>query len=113
VSRFATTIRVPDLQLVLQFRSASIEDLDELLEVEDALLTMLEGRDELAGHDIGGSARNIFIATDDADATFGRLKPFLAHAHLLVSLIAAERRVDDERYRILWPRDQRDDFSLV
>jgi hypothetical protein len=104
---------VPDFQLVLQFRGASIEDLDELLEVEDALLTILEGREELAGHEIGGSARNIFIATDDADTTFGRLKPFLAHAHLLVSVIAAARPMDEARYRILWPRDRRDEFSLV
>jgi hypothetical protein len=104
---------VPEFQLVLQFRGAAIEDLDEMIEVEDALLTMLEGREELAGHAIGSSTRNIFIATDDPDATFRRLTPFLSRAHLLVPLVAAARPLNEERYCILWPRDRRDDFSLV
>jgi len=104
---------VPAFQLVLQFRGASIEDLDELLEVEDALIEMLEDREELAGHDIGTRARNIFIVTDDPDATFRRLSPFLERARLLIRLIVAARPVNEERYRILWPPDRRAEFSLA
>ena len=81
----SSPIRVPSFQLVLQFRGASIQDLDEVLEVEAALFEMLGDGEELAGHDIGERARNIFIATDDPDATFRRLMPFLERAHLLAA----------------------------
>lgn len=104
---------MPAFQLVLQFRGAAIEALDELLEVEDALFEMMEGSEEIADHDIGTHARNIFIVTDDADATFRRLTPFLERACLLEALIVAARPVDGERYRILWPPDQRCGFSLT
>lgn len=100
-------------QLVLQFRGASIEGLDELLEVEDALSAMLEDREELEGHDIGTSARNIFIVTDDPDATFRRLTPFLERARLLAPLIVAARPLNGERYRILYPADHHGGFSLT
>jgi hypothetical protein len=103
---------VPSFQLVLQFRGASIQDVDEVLEVEDALIEMLGDREELAGHDIGERVRNIFIATDDPDATFRRLMPFLERAHLLEHLVAAARPVHAERYRVLWPPDRSDRFSL-
>jgi hypothetical protein len=104
---------VPAFQLVLQFRGASIEDLDELLGVEDALFEMLEEGEELAGHDVGAGARNIFIDTDDPDATFRRLKPFLERAGLLDALTVAARPVGEERYRTLWPPGQRAGFSLT
>ena len=94
-------IPVPHFQLVLQFRGTSIEDLDEVLEVEDALFEMLSEHEELSGHDIGSSARNILIATDDPDATFRRLTPFLERLRLLPQLIAAARPANDGRYRIL------------
>jgi hypothetical protein len=103
---------VPAFQLVLQFRGTAIEDLDELLEVEDALFEMLGDREELAGHDIGDGVRNILIATDDPDATFRGLMPFLERAHLLADLVAAARAVHEKRYRVLWPPDQPDVFSL-
>jgi hypothetical protein len=104
---------VPAYRLVLQFRGATIEDVDELLEVEDALFEMLDDREELAGHDIGASARNIFIVTDDPDATFRRLTPFLERARLLVPLIVAAHPVNEESFRILWPPDRRAGFSLA
>ena len=97
---------------MLQFRDASIQDVDEVVEVEDALFEMLGDREELAGHDIGERVRNIFIATDDPGGTFRRLMPFLQRAHLLAHLVAAARPVHEERYRVLWPPDRPDDFSL-
>lgn len=103
---------MPSFQLVLQFRGVSIEDVDEVLAVEEALFEMLDDREELAGHAVGSGARNIFIATDDPDATFRRLTPFLERAGLLASLIAAACSPSEERYRILWPHDRRDSFSL-
>ena len=84
-----------------------------MLAVEDALFEMLNDREELEGHAIGSGARNIFIVTDDPDATFRRLTPFLERAGLLTSLIAAARSPSEERYRVLWPHGRPDAFSLT
>lgn len=110
---FEGPLHVPAFQLVLQFRGTTIEDLDELLEVEDALTQMLESGEELAGHGIGSDARNIFIVTDEPDATFRRLRPFLERAHLLDQSIIAARPVNDAQYRIMWPPDLRQEFSVT
>ena len=104
---------MPAFQLVLQFRGTSIEDLDELLEIEAALFEILEHPEEVAGHDIGDGARNILIVTDDPDATFRHLTPFLQRAHLLVSLVVAARAANEGRYRVLWPADHQGEFSLA
>lgn len=104
---------MPSFQLVLQFRGATIEDMDEVLAVEEALFEVLNDREELEGHSVSSAARNIFIATDDPDATFRRLTPFLERAGLLTSLIAAARSLREERYRVLWPHGWRDVFSLT
>jgi hypothetical protein len=112
-SHYCHDLRVPAFQLVLQFRGTSVEDLDELLGVEDALFDMLEEGEELAGHEIGAGARNVFIDTEDPDATFRRLTPFLERAGLLSALTVAARPVSEERYRMLWPPGQHAGFSLT
>jgi len=103
---------MPASQLVLQFRGAGVEDLDEVLEVEDALFEMLADAEEMDGHDITARARNIYILTDNADATFRRLAPFLERAHLLDDVIAAARALPTESFTLLWPRDRHEAFSL-
>jgi hypothetical protein len=112
-SRPHYNVRVPAFQLVLQFRGASVEDLDELLTVEDALFEMLGEGEELAGHDVGARARNIFIDTEDPDATFRRLTPFLERADLLNALTVAACPASEARYRMLWPPGQGAGFSLT
>ena len=99
--------------LVLQFRGRSVEDLDELLEVEDALFEMLAVGEDLDGHEVGAHARNIHIATTDAEATFRRLQPFLTAARLLDGAIAAARPLAGGRYTVLWPRAHREAYSLT
>ena len=58
-------------------------------------------------------ARNILIVTDDPDATFRHLTPFLQRARLLVSLVVAARAANEGRYRVLWPADHQGEFSLA
>lgn len=99
--------------LVLQFRGRSVEDLDELLEVEDALFEMLAVGEDLDGHEIGADARNIHIATADAEATFRRLQPFLSDARLLDGVIAAARPMESGSYIVLWPHAHPAPFSLT
>ncbi|MEO8753409.1 MAG: hypothetical protein ABI624_12100 [Casimicrobiaceae bacterium] len=104
---------MPYFQLVLQFRGDAIEDLDEVLEVEDALTEILDDGEVLAGHDIGTQARNIFVVTGDPGATLARLLPFLERARLAGALTAATRPVNDDLYSIVWPHGQHGEFSLV
>jgi hypothetical protein len=104
---------MPYFQLVLQFRGTAIEDLDEVLEVEDALTEILDDGEVLAGHDIGSHARNIFVVTADVGATLARLLPFLERARLAGALTAATRPVNDDHYTIVWPHGQRGEFSLA
>jgi hypothetical protein len=71
---------VPGYSLTLAFRGRAVEDLEELLEVEDALYEMVAGTEEMDGHEIAPHARLVFVLTDDAEATFRRLQPFLRNA---------------------------------
>lgn len=102
---------MPSYELVLQFRGRAVEDTHEVMEVEEALAEMLTEGEDLDGHDIAPSAREIRIATDDAEATFARIRPFLARAQLLDDTIAAARALPGERYWVLWPDDHRLAFA--
>jgi hypothetical protein len=102
-----------DGQLVLQFRGTAVEDVDEVREIEDALFEMLDEGEELAGHDVLASARNIYILTAAPEATFRRLEPFLARARLLDAVAAAFRSPGSAAFTRLWPAGRREPFSLA
>ena len=91
-------------ELVLQFRGPRVETEDEVVEIEDALFELFAEGEAWEGHEIGTAARSIFVATDDAQATFARLSPFLLRAGLMEHVIAAARPTATERYTTLWPR---------
>jgi hypothetical protein len=99
---------MPVFELVLQFRGSRVETEDEIVEIEDALFELLADGETVEGHEVGPAARNISVVTDDAEATFRRLAPFLARALLIDHVIAAARPVAADRYTLLWPqvRDQ-------
>lgn len=99
-------------QLILQFRDRSIEDRDEVAQLEDALCEMLEGAEALDGSSITSAARNIFVVSEDPSATFARLLPFLAGAGLDTSVGAAIRREGEDTLTNLWPPDRHEPFSL-
>ena len=102
-----------DVQLVLQFRGTAVEDVDEVMEVEDALFEMLSHGEELDGHDVRAGARNVYILTPAPEATFRRVAPFLARARLLDAVTAAFRPEGAGAFTILWPADRREPFALV
>lgn len=90
-------------RLTLAFRGRAVEDLEEVLEVEDALHEMLAGAEELDGHEVTPQARMLFVLTDDAGVTFRRLLPFLRNADLLRHLTASAVPVAGGAAAILWP----------
>lgn len=94
---------MPGYSLTLAFRGRAVEDLEELLEVEDALYEMLAGSEEMDGHEITPQARLLFVLTNDAGATFRRLLPFLRNAQLTGHLTASAAPLAGGDAVVLWP----------
>ena len=70
-----------------------METEDEVVEIEDALFEAPASRGETwDGHDIRAAARNIFVVTPDAHATFARIVPFLSRAGLIDHVTVARAR---------------------
>lgn len=78
-------------ELVLQFRGPRVETEDEVAEIEDVLIEILGDGETWQGHEISADSRNILIATDDAQATLARLRPFLERAGLFEHMVATTR----------------------
>lgn len=94
---------MPGYSLALAFRGRAVEDLEELLEVEDALYEMLAASEEMDGHEVTPQARLVYVLTDDPHATFRRLQPFLRNARLLEHLTASATPADGGDPVVLWP----------
>ena len=90
-------------ELVLQFRGRRVETEDELIEIEDAMFELLGDGEAWDGHEVGVDARKITIVTNDAQATFDRLAPFLARAALIEHVVAAARPLRGDDYTTIWP----------
>lgn len=67
-------------QLVLQFRGDTLDDLDEIVELEDSLVDQLPKSAEVDGHDVGSDEVNIFIHTSEPIGTFAAIRPILVRA---------------------------------
>ena len=102
---------MPAYELVLQFRGPRVETEDEVVEIEDVLHELLGEGEAVDGHEVGAHARNISVTTQDAEATFRRLAPFLEGASLIGSVVAAARRLTDDTYVLVWPKDRTVSFS--
>lgn len=90
-------------QLVFQLRAESSEDLDALIELEDALADTLQGHAEIDGHDIGSGEMNVFVHTDNPVEAFERSRADLRERGLLSTVKVAYRHRDLETYTVLWP----------
>jgi len=91
-------------ELVLQFRGRKVETEDEVVEIEDALLEILESGESCAGRDVRASVRNIVVETPDAQATFERIAPFLSRAGLIDDVVVGARAFATSTFLTLWPR---------
>jgi hypothetical protein len=98
--------------LVLQFPADSIADYDELIEIEDLLISELAGSAKVDGHDSGSGEMNIFILTGDPSETFEAIKPHLAKRKSFKNLVAAYRETKDEEFTTLWPAGYRKPFKI-
>ena len=101
-----------DYQLVLQFDAPSEEQHERLTMLEDDFVEQLEDSAEVDGHEAGDVAFHIFITTGSPARTFDRLKPLLAERSLIDLVTAAYRHVDEDDYKILWPKEPIRPFLL-
>jgi hypothetical protein len=83
-----------------------VETEDEIVEIEDALVELLECGEAWDGHAMHASSRDVSILTPDARDTFARVEPFLVRAGLIDHVTASARPLADDRFVILWPRDE-------
>ena len=101
-----------DYQLVLQFDASSRQEHERLAMLEDDFVEQLEDSAEVDGHEVGDVAFHIFITTGSPAKTFDRLKPLLAERSLIHQVMAAYRHVDEDDYKILWPKEPTRPFLL-
>jgi len=101
-----------DYQLVLQFDAPSVAQHERLALLEDDFVERLEDSAEVDGHEAGDTAFHIFITTGSPARTFDRLKPLLAEQSLIDQVTAAYRHVDEDDYKILWPKEPVKPFLL-
>jgi hypothetical protein len=100
-------------QLVLQFRGDSLADYDQMIAVEDHLTEELGDSADVDGHDVGSGETNIFIFTDDAAATFRRIKPLLQSMGRLEAVTAAFRTVEGDQSTVIWPEGSTEEFRVA
>ena len=100
-------------QVVLQLRGDSGADFDAIVALEDELYDSLSGLAEVDGHDIGSDEANIFVLTDDPQATFSEMQPVLTRLNLLTNCTVAHREVEGDSYTVLWPVNSTQAFRVV
>ncbi|MEY2411183.1 MAG: hypothetical protein QOF48_3853, partial [Verrucomicrobiota bacterium] len=60
---------------------------------------------EVDGHEAVEASFNIFITTGSPSKTFARLRPLLSERSLMEQVTAAYRHVDEDQYKVIWPKE--------
>lgn len=87
--------------LVLQLPEVMLS-YEDILELENKLISELKGLALVDGHDFGVGEINFFIMTNEAQTIFEKIKP-LFMGESMKQLKAAFREVDGEDYQIIYP----------
>jgi hypothetical protein len=104
VSSMALFSRRQKHVLVVQLDGKSLVDYDRLIAIEDRIIEALpRGDGDVDGHDMGSGEMNIFVVTDLPERAFELIHRILADEHLLETVRVAYRRIDGEKYTVLWP----------
>jgi hypothetical protein len=102
-----------EFQLVVQFRGHDCVEYDDLVALEDELISALGESANVDGHDIGTSEANIFVLTSDPEQTFQDIKSTIENFGLLQLVTVAFRSVQDETYTIIWPTNPAQQFHVT
>jgi hypothetical protein len=90
-------------QLVLQLPASSVEDYDEMIELEEIIVGNLADLGCVDGHDAGAGEMNIFILTDSPKAAFYRIRQTSAMRDVMADLKVAYREIGKDDFTILHP----------
>jgi hypothetical protein len=90
-------------QLVLQRPASSVEDYEEMIELEKVIMGNLADHGCVDGHDAGAGQTNIFILTDSPKAAFDRIKQMPAIRNAMPDLKVAYREIGKDDFVILHP----------
>ena len=93
-------------QLVLQLPE-DIMGYEEFIEIENSMITALQGKANVDGHDMGAGEINFFVLTDDPEEVFKKIMELL-NKETKKMLKAAYRETESEKYVILWPKTLRE-----
>jgi hypothetical protein len=104
----ATTIHKMTYQLVLQWPGSSLKGYHDLIEIENTLLSSLDERHSVDGHDAGSGEANILIHTDDPRDAFKQIVDILGSRDFWVDARVAYRKSGGGDYTILWPEGLRE-----
>ena len=97
-------------QLVIEFEGDDIESFDRVIALEDSLSDALSG-DLVDGHDVGQGIVNLFIHTDEPLRCFEEAMRVIDGAEPGPSA-AAYRRLTEDEYTRVWPKDDLRPFTL-
>src|SRR5262245_51500628 len=90
-------------QLVLQLPSSCLDDYDEMVELEEAIVGSLGNLGCVDGHDAGSGEMNIFILTNQPTLAFDRIKQLPRMRDFMPDLKVAYREVANDDFIILYP----------
>ena len=90
-------------QLVFQFAASSLDDFDELSNIELAIERSLPNGAHLDGHDFGMGEYNVFIHTNDPVAIFEPVCEMIDRRNPGIAFSAAYRNFNEDEYTVLWP----------
>jgi len=90
-------------QLILQLPASSVEDYDEMIELEEVIIGNLANLGCVDGHDVGSGEINIFVLTDFPKATFDRIRQMPAMRDVAPDLKVAYREIGKDDFTILYP----------
>jgi hypothetical protein len=92
-----------EYQLVLQVLNVASGDFERLLRWEKSVAECLPQSATVDGHDLGLSEFNIFIDTDNPEATFRAVLSCKENAAVNWPTTAAYRLAGSEDYIVVWP----------
>ena len=99
-------------QLVLQFAAHDLSDYDQMIALEDALITSLGSSAIVDGHDFGSGEMNIFVHTNSPSDAFNLCLAGASASGLLL-LAAAFRPLGGDEFTRLWPLGSEQPFRVI
>ena len=90
--------------LVLQLPSASPEDYDLLISLEEAIIDGIGDFGTVDGHDMGSGEMNIFLFTEDPTSAFERIKTIPAVTSHISNMKVGYREIGEDEYTPIYPQ---------